>query len=374
VPKVDLFNFQVLKTDRKTKARLGKMVTPHGEIETPVFIPVGTRATVKTMTPEELKEIGAEIILGNAYHLYLRPGEQIILAAGGLHKFMNWPGPLITDSGGYQIFSLSPTLEVSSEGVEFRSLIDGSAHFLRPEDAIRIQEVLGADIIMVLDECTPYPASYNQVKRAVKRTKDWAQRCQKAHKNPSQALFGIVQGGTYPDLRRQSAQEIVEMDFPGYAIGGLSVGEPSEEMFEILDLTAGLLPFDKPMYFMGLGNPASLLEAISYGIDMFDSALPTRVARNGLAYISTGKLNIRNARFAKDLNSLDQECSCYTCQNYSRAYLRHLYNSGEILALRLLTWHNLVFLFNLVSSARQAISNGSFKEFFLNFMKNYREE
>lgn len=367
------FKFEVIHQDSKTKARAGKITTLHGKIDTPVFMPCGTKATVKTMTPEELKKSGAQIILGNAYHLYLRPGYEIIQEAGGLHKFMNWDGPILTDSGGYQIFSLSPTFRVSFEGVKFRSIVDGSSHFLTPEEVTKIQQALGADIIMVLDECAPYPADYKYVRQAVERTTDWAERCKKIHQDSAQALFGIVQGGTYLDLRRQSAEELAEIGFVGYGIGGLSVGEPHKLMFEVLDHTLGYIPFDKPKYLMGLGNPTSLLEAICQGIDMFDSAFPTRVARNGLALVTTGRLNIRNNRFSRDFVPLDPGCSCYACQNYSRAYLRHLFVSNEILGIRLLTWHNLTFLFNLVEASRQAILNNAFQQFFLDFLANYSE-
>lgn len=357
------FNFKLKHTDKNCRARVGKLTTSHGVVETPVFMPLGTKGAVKTLTPEELKEIGAEIILGNTYHLYLRPGVEVIEEAGGLHRFMHWEGPILTDSGGFQIFSLSETLRVTDQGVEFKSIVDGSLHFLSPESAAKIQEKLGGDIIMVLDECTPYPASRDYVNEAVLRTLDWARRCKKSHKKRRQALFGIVQGGVYPELRRLSTEKTMEMNFPGYAIGGFSVGEPHDLMFEVLGPTLEILPLDKPRYLMGVGNSSSLLRAIELGVDMFDCALPTRMARNGGVLTSQGRLNIRNARHVKDFSPLDSNCNCYVCQNYSRAYLRHLHTTGEILAHRLLTWHNLAFIFGLVKRAREAILDDSFKEF-----------
>lgn len=358
-----MFKFEVLHTDEETKARVGRITTSHGVVETPVFMPLGTKGAVKTLTPEELKEIGAEMILGNTYHLYLRPGVEVIEEAGGLHRFMHWEGPILTDSGGFQIFSLSETLHVTDQGVEFKSIVDGSLHFLSPESAVRIQEELGGDIIMVLDECTPYPASRDYVKEAVLRTLDWARRCKKSHRKRRQALFGIVQGGVYSELRRLSVEKTVEMNLPGYAIGGFSVGEPHDLMFEILEPILEILPVDRPRYLMGVGNSSSLLRAIELGVDMFDCALPTRMARNGGVLTSRGRLNIRNARYIKDFSSLDSNCNCYVCRNYSRAYLRHLHTTGEILAHRLLTWHNLAFTFGLVKRAREAILGDSFKEF-----------
>lgn len=365
------FKFEVLHTDKNTRARVGRIITPHGEIDTPVFIPVGTKGAVKTLTPEELRGMGAQLILGNTYHLYLRPGHGVIKEAGGLHHFMHWDGPIITDSGGYQIFSLSPTLKVTDEGVKFRSIFDGSVHFLSPERVIEIQHALGADIIMVLDQCTPYPAEFDYVREAVLRTLNWAERCRKNHENPKQALFGIIQGGIHPDLRRLSAEKTLEMDFPGYGIGGFSVGEPHDLMFEILEPTLSFIPFGKPRYLMGVGNPSSLLESIGLGIDMFDCALPTRVARNGTVFTTEGKINLRNARYTRDFKPLDPSCSCYVCRNYTRAYLRHLHNIGEILAHRLLTWHNLAFIFNLLSDAREAILDDSFAKFREDFLTRY---
>ncbi len=365
------FKFEVLHADKNTPARVGKVITPHGEIDTPVFIPVGTKGAVKTLTPEELRVMGAQLILGNTYHLYLRPGHKVVKEAGGLHRFMHWDGPIITDSGGYQIFSLSPTLKVTDEGVKFRSIFDGSIHFLSPERVMEIQHALGADIIMVLDQCTPYPAEFDYIREAVLRTLNWAERCKKNHENPKQALFGIIQGGIHPSLRRLSAEKTLEIDFPGYGIGGFSVGEPHDLMFEVLEPTLSFIPFDKPRYLMGVGNPSSLLESIGLGIDMFDCALPTRVARNGAVFTTEGKINLRNARYIRDFKPLDSSCSCYVCGNYTRAYLRHLHNIGEILAHRLLTWHNLAFIFNLLADARKAILDDSFAKFREDFLTRY---
>lgn len=367
------FTFGVFAKDTKTKARVGRLSTPHGEVLTPVFMPVGTRATVKTMTPEELEMIGVEIILTNVYHLFLRPGCDLIGQLGGLHKFMSWSRPIISDSGGYQVFSLSPSVKVSTEGVEFKSPIDGKSHFFSPEEIIANQRSLGADIIMVLDECSPYPAERERVAQAAKRTTDWARRSKEFFEGDAQALFGIVQGGLFPDLRRTSAQEIVEIGFSGYALGGLGVGEPRELMLEVIEQVEPFLPEDKPRYLMGLGDAASLIEAISLGMDMFDSALPTRVGRNGTAFTSTGRVNIRNAAYRSDPGPLDEKCSCYACRNYSRAYLRHLYASGEILALRLLSWHNVHFLVSLMKDVRRAIGAGDFELYWSSFLRQYQE-
>jgi len=368
------FSFELKHTDRNCSARVGKMVTAHGVVDTPVFMPVGTRAAVKTMSPDELKKIGAQIILSNTYHLYLRPGHELIKEAGGLHKFMNWDRPILTDSGGFQIFSLGETFKITDEGVNFKSIIDGSSHFLTPEMAIEIQNDLGADIIMILDECSPYPSEYKNIKEAVERTLQWAKRCKKSHHSEEQALFGIVQGGVHSDLRKYSAQNTVEIGFPGYGIGGFSVGEPHDMMFEILEDTISYLPEDKPHYLMGVGNPTSILEAIGLGVDMFDCVLPTRIARNGTVFISTGKLNIKNSSHAKDFGPLDPNCDCYVCQNFSRAYLRHIFKVGEILALRLLTWHNLYFVFNLIDRAGKAIAGNSFLDFKKSFIGQYTGE
>jgi queuine tRNA-ribosyltransferase len=318
-------------------------------------MPVGTQATVKTMTPEELKDIGARIILSNTYHLYLRPGHKVVEEAGGLHKFMHWDGSILTDSGGYQVFSLGELREIREEGVTFRSHIDGSLHFIGPETSIEIQNALGADIIMAFDECIPYPANYEYVKNSVERTTRWAQRCQKAHKNPNQTLFGIVQGGLYRDLRVKSAKDLTSMDFKGYAVGGLSVGESKEEMYKVLDYTVPILPEEKPRYLMGVGSPDAIFEGVMRGIDMFDCVLPTRIARNGTIFTKNGKLVIRNAAYARDYSPPDPKCDCYVCRNYTRAYIRHLINAKEVLGIRLTTIHNLYFLLNLMKEIRKAI-------------------
>ena len=337
------------------RARLGLLHTPHGSFETPVFMPVGTQATVKTVTREELEQVGARIILANTYHLYLRPGAEVVEAAGGLHRFTNWPHPILTDSGGFQVFSLSKLRTITDEGVAFRSHLDGSPHLLTPEKATAVQNALGADIIMAFDECAPYPCTHEAALAAVERTTCWAARCQEAHRRPDQALFGIVQGGTFPDLRYKSAQELVKLNFVGYSIGGLSVGEPKSLMYSILDETVGLLPRERPRYLMGVGSPDALVEGVRRGIDMFDCVLPTRAARHGTAYTSQGRLNLRNAKYARDFGPLDEACDCLACRQHSRAYLRHLYKAGELLAMRLVTIHNLRYLFRLMEEIRQAI-------------------
>lgn len=364
--------YELIKTCKQTGARLGRLHTPHGVIETPIFMPVGTQATVKAMTPEELKDIGSQIILSNTYHLYMRPGHDLIERAGGLHKFMNWDKPILTDSGGFQVFSLGPLRKIKEEGVEFRSHLDGSKHFLSPEKATEIQNALGSDIIMAFDECAPYPADRQYVKNSLERTTRWLERCKAAHKYPErQALFGIVQGGMYKDLREQSAREITAIDLPGYAIGGLSVGEPKEMMYEVLDYTIPLLPEDKPRYLMGVGSPDDLLEGVLRGIDMFDCVLPTRIARNGTAMTSQGKVVVRNASYAEDFTSLDPECDCYTCRNYTKAYLRHLIKCNEILGARLLTIHNLHFLLKLMENVREAIREDRLLDYKKDFFEKY---
>lgn len=364
--------FELIKECKQSGARLGKLHTPHGTIETPIFMPVGTQATVKAMTPEELKEMEAQIILSNTYHLYLRPGHELVEKAGGLHKFMNWDRPILTDSGGFQVFSLGDLRKITEEGVEFRSHLDGSKHFLSPEKAIEVENALGADIIMAFDECAPYPADRKYVKNSLERTTRWAKRCKEAHKNPdTQALFGIVQGGMYRELREQSAAEIIALDFPGYAIGGLSVGEPKELMYEVLDYTAPLLPKDKPRYLMGVGSPDDLLEGVIRGVDMFDCVLPTRIARNGTAMTSQGKVVIKNAKYFDDFSPLDPECDCYTCKNYTKAYLRHLYKANEILSSRLMSTHNLHFLIRLMKDVRQAIMEDRLLDFKAEFYQKY---
>lgn len=359
-----MFKFELLKKDSKTKARLGKIITDHGEIETPIFMPVGTKATVKTMTPEELKDLGAQIILGNTYHLFLRPGHDLVKEAGGLHKFMNWDKPILTDSGGFQVFSLANNRTISEDGVEFRSHIDGSSQFISPEKSIEIQNALGSDIMMAFDECAPYPSTYEYVKNSMERTTRWAARSKAANKNPEhQALFGIVQGGMFKDLREKSAKDLVAMDFDGYSVGGLSVGEPLEMMNEILDFTIEFLPKDKPRYNMGVGTPDYLFESVIRGIDMADCVLPTRIARNGTAITSSGNLVVKNAKYKRDFTPLDHQCNCYTCRNYTRAYIRHLFSVNEILAYRLLTIHNLHFLIKLMENIREAIKNDNLLEF-----------
>lgn len=367
--------YELIKTCKQSGARLGRLHTPHGVIETPIFMPVGTQATVKSMTPEELKEIEAQIILSNTYHLYLRPGHELIKKAGGLHKFMHWDRPILTDSGGFQVFSLGPLRKITEEGVEFRSHIDGSKHMLSPEKAMEIQNALGSDIMMAFDECAPYPADREYVKNSLERTTRWLQRCKDAHKNTeNQALFGIVQGGMYKDLREQSAKEVTAIDLPGYAVGGLSVGEPKELMYEVLDYTVPLLPEDKPRYLMGVGTPDILIEAAIRGIDMCDCVLPTRIARNGTAMTSQGKVVVRNATYAEDFTTLDPECDCYTCQNYTKAYIRHLIKTNEILGARLLSIHNLRFLLKLMEDVRQAIMDDRLLDFRDEFYKKYYGE
>ena len=364
--------YELIKTCKQTGARLGRLHTPHGVIETPIFMPVGTQATVKAMTPEELKEIGSQIILSNTYHLYMRPGHVLIERGGGLHKFMNWDKPILTDSGGFQVFSLGPLRKIKEEGVEFRSHLDGSKHFLSPEKATEIQNALGSDIIMAFDECAPYPADRQYVKNSLERTTRWLERCKAAHKYPEkQALFGIVQGGMYKELREQSAKEITAIDLPGYAIGGLSVGEPKDMMYEVLDYTVPLLPEDKPRYLMGVGSPDDLLEGVLRGIDMFDCVLPTRIARNGTAMTSQGKVVVRNASYAEDFTSLDPECDCYTCKNYTKAYLRHLIKCNEILGARLLTIHNLHFLLKMMENVREAIKEDRLLDYKKDFFEKY---
>lgn len=364
--------YELIKECKQTGARLGRLHTPHGIIETPIFMPVGTQATVKAMTPEELKEMEAQIILSNTYHLYLRPGHELVKEAGGLHKFMNWDLPILTDSGGFQVFSLGDLRKITEEGVTFQSHIDGSKHFLSPEKVMEIENALGADIIMAFDECAPYPAEHDYVKKSLERTTRWAVRCKEAHTNTeNQALFGIVQGGMYKDLREQSAKELIALDFPGYSIGGLSVGEPKELMYEVLDYTAPLLPKDKPRYLMGVGSPDALIEGVIRGIDMFDCVLPTRIARNGTAMTSVGKIVIKNAKFTRDFSPLDPNCSCYCCKNYSKAYLRHLYKADEILSSRLMSTHNLHFLIDLMKQVREAIMEDRLLDFRNEFFERY---
>ena len=366
-------NFEIKKIDKKTGARLGVMHLPHGDVETPVFMPVGTQATVKSMTPEELKdEVKSHIILSNTYHLYLRPGHELIREAGGLHKFMNWDRNILTDSGGFQVFSLGDLRKITEDGVEFRSHLNGSKHFISPEKSMEIQNALGSDIMMAFDECAPYGASYDYVQKSMRRTTRWAKRCKEYHKNTqNQALFGIVQGGFFKDLRKESAKELAKLDFPGYAVGGISVGEPKEEFLDILRYTTPLLPENKPRYLMGVGSPDYLIEAAISGIDMCDCVMPTRMARNGTALTHFGQVNLLNACHAKDFTTLDKECDCYTCKNYTKAYIRHLFKAKEILGARLLSIHNLRFLVNLMENVREAIKQDSLLEFREEFYKKY---
>ena len=364
--------YELIKTCKQTGARLGKVHTPHGSFDTPTFMPVGTLATVKTMSPEELKEIGANIILSNTYHLWLRPGEEIIGEAGGLHSFMNWDGAILTDSGGFQVFSLSDMREIVEEGVHFRNHLNGEKMFLSPEKAMEIQNVLGSDIMMAFDECPPYPATYEYMKQSVERTSRWAERCLKAHKRPDeQGLFGIVQGGEFEELRKQSAEDLISLNFPGYAIGGLSVGEPKDVMNRVLEFTTPLLPDDKPRYLMGVGSPDSLVDGAIRGIDMFDCVLPTRIARNGTCMTSVGRLVVRNAKYARDFRPLDENCDCHVCQNYSRAYIRHLIKCNEIFGFRLTTYHNLYFLLKLMEQVREAIRKDRLADFKEEFFEAY---
>lgn len=362
-------SFSLLKTDPSSKARAGSFVTAHGTLNTPIFMPVGTQATVKALSPNELEECECEIILGNTYHLHLRPGDELIRDAGGLHKFENWNRALLTDSGGFQVFSLRDISKITEEGVWFQSHIDGSKHFFSPERAIEIEHNLGADIIMNFDECPPADAAPEMISKAVERTIRWAARCNAAHHSTPfhfgfpQALFGIVQGGVIRELREYCARELVAMDFPGYALGGLAVGESIENTYKVVQFSTDFLPEDKPRYLMGVGTPIDILECIERGIDMFDCVLPTRNARNGSAFTSHGKINVRNAKFTKDFEGrLDPECLCYTCQNFSMAYLRHLYMAGEILALRLISLHNVYFYMQLIHQARKHIIDGDFSE------------
>ena len=370
---MEAIRYELLHECKQTGARRGRIHTPHGTIETPVFMPVGTQATVKSLTPEELKEeVNAQIILSNTYHLYLRPGHEIVKQAGGLHKFMNWDRAILTDCGGFQVFSLSDLRKISEDGVEFKSHLDGSKHFFTPEKIMEIENALGADIIMAFDECVGYPATYEYTKQSMERTTRWAKRCKEAHKNTEkQALFGIVQGGMYKELREISAKNLVELDFPGYAVGGLSVGEPLDLMKDILNFTTPLLPKNKPRYLMGVGSPDYLIEAAISGIDMCDCVLPTRIARNGTAFTSTGKVVVRNATYEKDFTPLDPECDCYACRNYTRAYIRHLIKAKEILGVRLLSIHNLKFLTKLMERVKIEIERDNLLNFKNEFYQKY---
>ena len=358
------FRFEIIKKDHLSQARLGRVETNHGSFNTPAFLPVGTQGTVKSLTPEELLEIGVEAILGNTYHLSLRPGHETIGRLGGLHHFIHWEKPILTDSGGFQIFSLGSLRKISEEGVTFQSHLDGSSHFLSPEKVLEIQRILGSDIAMVLDECIPYPSSYQYVKASTERTSHWARRCLQVKRETDPALFAIVQGGVYRDLREKSAQTLVEMNFQGYAIGGLSVGESKSIMLDVLEWTIPFLPGNTPRYLMGVGAPEDILNAVMLGVDFFDCVLPTRNARNGTLFTSAGKISIKQAQYAEDGRPLDETCTCYTCRHYSRAYLRHLYLSKEILSSRLNTIHNLFYYVNLLRKIREAIREGCLLEFF----------
>ncbi len=381
--------FEVRATDKSTRARSGRLKTEHGLIETPAFMPVGTQGSVKAVSSRELRELNTQIVLGNAYHLFVRPGLEVIRHLGGLHSFMNWDGPILTDSGGYQIFSLAKLRKITEEGVHFQNHVDGRPAFISPEIAMEIQAALGSDIAMVLDECPPWPCDYDYAARSMEMTARWVARCKRsveagvslarsnnaadtAAATADQLLFGIVQGATFPELRKQSALATVEIGFDGYAIGGVSVGEPEEEMMRAVESSASFLPENKPRYAMGLGTPPQFLELIARGMDMFDCVLPTRLARNGTAFAATGTLNLKNAEFARDKNPIEQGCACPACQEYTRGYIRHLIKAEEILGLRLITLHNLHFYLDLMRQARAAIENGTFNEFRFNFVANYR--
>ncbi|MCK5533479.1 tRNA guanosine(34) transglycosylase Tgt [bacterium] len=373
-------HFKILKKSNKNKARTGQISTLHGIINTPVFMPVGTQATVKTIAPCELKEIGVEIVLANTYYLLLRPGDRLIRQAGGLQRFMSWNRPVLTDSGGYQVFSLSDARKIKEEGVKFRSHIDGKSCFLSPEIAIQVQNNLGADIIMAFDECSPYPCEYNEAKLSMERTLRWAKRCKdqfnreaNSFLNPECSLFGIIQGGVYQDLREISARETINITFDGYALGGLSVGEPKNLMYEVLNSTLPLLPEKKPRYLMGIGTPEDLWDCVELGIDMFDCVMPTKNARNGQLFTSLGKVNIKNAQYKNDFSPPDPECQCYTCSNFTKAYLSHLFRAGEILALRLNTLHNLSFMVKLMAKIRKAIEEDNFQQARKEFLKKYQQ-
>ncbi len=368
------FRFELIKTEKNGRARLGRGHTAHGVFHTPAFIPVATQATVKALTPEELRQVGAEIILSNTYHMYLRPGHERIRKLGGLHPFMHWEYPLLTDSGGFQVFSLNSLVRVSQEGVLFQSHLDGSRHWISPEKAIEIQEALGSDIMMCLDECTAYPVSYEEAARSLERTLHWSRRCRDARRLAGSALFGIVQGGMFADLRKRSLDGLVEIGFDGYALGGLSVGESKEEMNRIVAGMGPLLPSDRPRYLMGVGTPGDILQAVRHGIDMFDCVLPTRNARNGTLFTRQGKLIIKNAQYADDPRPIEPGCSCDTCRHYSRAYLRHLYRAGEILAMRLNTLHNLHFYLNWMMEIRRAIAEDRLDALAQNLQSQWVEE
>lgn len=365
-----MFTFSV--THRDGGARRGVIETSHGKIDTPVFMPVGTQASVKTVSPDEVKDTGAQIILGNTYHLYLRPGHELVKKAGGLHSFMSWDRPILTDSGGFQVFSLGPMRKISEEGVRFKSHLDGSYHMFTPEKVMEIEMALGADIAMCFDECAPYPAEYADVVKAMNRTTAWAKRCKAAHHHPYQSLFGIVQGGVHADLRKESAAQIQEINFPGYGIGGLSVGEPKHMMYDMLEVLDPIMDPAKPRYLMGVGSPDCLIEGVERGVDMFDCVLPTRIARNGTVFVPEGKLVIRNAEYADDFRPIDENCQCYACRHFSRGYIRHLIKANEVLGIRLTSIHNLHFLQTLMADIRAAIEAGTFAQLKRAFFASYK--
>jgi len=370
------FQFNLIKRDKNSSARCGEIITPHGKISTPVFIPVGTLGAVKSMSPRELEEIGYEIILSNTYHLYLRPGDELIKKAGGIHNFIGWNRPILTDSGGFQVMSLQQFRKITDDGIEFQSHIDGSYHFFSPERVIKIEQNLGADIIMVLDECTPFPSSYEYAKKSADLSLKWAIRCKEEFQknNGRQGLFGIVQGSVFDDIREENAKQLLKIGFDGYAIGGLAVGEGKEDMYRIVKLLNNILPEDKPRYLMGVGTPIDLLENIEKGVDMFDCVMPTRNARNGSVFTKNGKLIVRDSEFKEDFNPIEDDCDCYACKNFSRAFIRHLIKTKEILGIRLTTIHNLAFYFNLMKNIRKAIANDNFMEFKRRFIERYNRE
>jgi len=363
--------FEIVARDSQSEARAGVLYTPHGAVQTPAFMPVGTQASVKTVSPHELRDMGTQIILSNAYHLYLRPGHTIVAEAGGLHRFMNWHGPILTDSGGFQVFSLAALNEVNDDGVRFQSHIDGSRHAFTPELAVEVQQALGADIAVALDQCLPHGAERQQVEEAVRRTVLWAKRSLSARKAENQALFGVIQGGTHRDLRMRCVEEITAMEFDGYAVGGVSVGEPKPLVYEITQYTARALPAGKPRYLMGVGPPEDVLEAVERGIDMFDCVMPTRNARNGSLFTRWGRTNIENRQYESDFRPVDEQCGCYTCRNFTRAYLRHLFKASEILALRLNTLHNLYFMLQLLAQIRESVTRNDFGSFKKEFLAGY---
>lgn len=368
------FSLEIKHVDKKSKARYGVLHTNHGDVEVPMFMPVGTLATVKTLSPEELKQCGAGVILANTYHLSLRPGEDIVNEAGGLHKFMNYPGPMLTDSGGFQVFSLADNRQITEEGVTFKNHLNGAKLFISPERAIEIEEKLGADIAMSFDECCPYPVTHEYMKNSVDRTLRWAKRGKVAHTKEDQALFGIVQGGEFKDLREYCAKELVKMDFDGYSIGGTSIGEPKDVMYKMVSYAVSYLPEDKPRYLMGVGSVDEILDGIEKGVDMFDCVLPTRIARHGALMTSKGRVNIRDKKYERDFTPLDEECDCYCCKNYTKAYLRHLYKCDETFGKRLLSIHNIRFLIHMMEEARLAIKEDRFVEFKKDFLDKFNDE